>query len=74
MPKGDVETTFKNGHWTNLVEAEEATDRLFQTKDRAVEAGRELAKQRGVEHIIKNQDGTIAERNTYGDDPREIHG
>ncbi|WP_408897402.1 DUF2188 domain-containing protein [Nocardioides sp. R1-1] len=74
MPKGDVETVFVDGTWTNQVEGEGPTGHLFQTKDRAVEAGRELARERASEHIIKNQDGTIGERSTYGDDPRDIPG
>ena len=74
MPRGDVETVFRDGMWTNMVEGEGGTGRNFQTKERAVEAGRELARERGVEHIIKNQDGTIGERNSYGNDPRKTSG
>lgn len=32
------------------------------------------AQERQVEHIIRNLDGTIAERHTYGHDPRDIKG
>lgn len=74
MPKGDVETVYVDGQWTNQIEGEGPTQDLFQTKDRAVQAGRELAKQRRTEHIVKNQDGTIGDRSTYGDDPRDIPG
>ena len=74
MPKGDVETVYVDGQWTNQIEGEGPTEHLYQTKDRAVEAGRALARERKVEHIIKNQDGTIGERNTYGHDPRDIKG
>lgn len=74
MPKGDIETVFTDGAWTNQVQGEGPTGDGFQTKDRAVEAGRELARARRVEHIVKNQDGTIGERNTYGHDPRDIPG
>ena len=74
MPKGDVETVYVDNTWTNQIEGEGPTQELFQTKDRAVAAGRELAKERKAEHIIKNQDGTIAERSSYGNDPRDIPG
>lgn len=74
MPKGDVETVFADGMWTNQVEGSGPTGAFFQTKDRAVEAGRELARKRAVEHIVKNQDGTIADRSSYGNDPRDIPG
>lgn len=43
-------------------------------KDDAVKEGREQARQRRVEHIVKNLDGTIGERNSYGNDPRNIPG
>lgn len=74
MPKGDVETVHRDGMWGNLIEGEHHTEHYFQTKDRAVAAGRDLARERRSEHIIKNEDGTIAERNTYGDDPRNVRG
>jgi hypothetical protein len=74
MPKGDVETFYDsaNNSWSNQVQGEGSTDELFETKDRAVSAGRALAKEHGREHIIKNQDGTIAERSAYGNDPRDV--
>ena len=31
-----------------------------------------MAKARKAEHFIKNKDGTIGERNSYGNDPRNI--
>ncbi len=74
MPQGDVETVYIDGSWTNQIEGEGPTHDLFQTKDRAIAEGRELARERATEHIIKNQDGTIGERNSYGNDPRNISG
>jgi hypothetical protein len=44
------------------------------TKDEAVAIGRREAQSRKVEHIIKNLDGSIAERNSYGNDPRNTPG
>jgi hypothetical protein len=40
-----------------------------RTKEEAVAAGRETARARRTEHVIHNLDGTIAERNSYGNDP-----
>ena len=74
MPKGDVETFYDNNMWGNRVEGEGPTGEFFGTKEPAVDAGRELAKARGVEHIIRNKDGTIGERNSYGNDPRNVRG
>ncbi|WAP50683.1 hypothetical protein OL239_11665 [Arthrobacter sp. ATA002] len=36
--------------------------------------GRAAARQDKDEHIIRNLDGTIAEKNSYGHDPRSIPG
>lgn len=74
MPTGDVETVYADGFWTLQVQGQGPTGNLYQTKERAVSAGRDLARERGVEHIIKNQDGSIAERSSYGNDPRDIPG
>lgn len=46
----------------------------FDTKEAAVTGGRDLARERKVEHFIRNLDGKIGERNTYGHDPRNIPG
>ena len=46
----------------------------YPTKSGAQAAGREYARAHKVEHIIRNLDGQIGERNTYGHDPRNIPG
>jgi hypothetical protein len=38
-------------------------------KQFAVEAGREIALRRKVEHTIHRADGVITEKNSYGNDP-----
>jgi hypothetical protein len=40
-----------------------------RTKEEAVAAERETARARRTEHVIHNLDGTIAERNSYGNNP-----
>ena len=39
------------------------------TNEDAVATGRARAQQYKTEHVIHNQDGTISERNSYGNDP-----
>ncbi|MBZ2195388.1 DUF2188 domain-containing protein [Occultella gossypii] len=71
MPRGDVETFHDDGQWKNR---REGTERAFSThKDRneAVAIGREEARTRGIDHIIRDLDGTIGERSSYGPDPRD---
>jgi hypothetical protein len=40
----------------------------------AEKAGREMAKKRRVEHIIKKKDGIIGAMNSYGNDPSNVPG
>lgn len=75
MPKGDVETYHADGEWKNRIEGETTnTGGAYATKDEAVRAGRDEARRRSTEHIIRNLDGTISERNSYGNDPRNVPG
>ncbi len=74
MAQGDIETYYEDGTWKNK---REGTSRAFSTagtKDEAVAAGREAAQRDKVEHVIKNQDGQIASKNSYGNDPKNIRG
>ncbi|MCG8922983.1 DUF2188 domain-containing protein [Lentzea sp. DG1S-22] len=74
--KGDVETYQENGTWKNKVEGNTQASSTHDTKAEATARGREMAVERGVEHIIRKQDGTIGERNTYPRerDPKNIPG
>lgn len=74
MPQGDIETFHKNDQWFNRIEGTDEMTEGYRTKGQAAEVGREMAKERKVEHIIRNLDGQIGERNTYGNDPRDIPG
>ncbi len=71
MAQGFVHTVHRNGHWTNSLEGDDGAvfDSFFDTKEEAVEAGRAEARRRETEHVIHNEDGSIAERNSYGSDP-----
>jgi len=69
MADGFVHTVFKGGQWINEVEGGDPLGGGYANKDEAVAAGRGRAKQDTTEHLIHNQDGTISERNSYGNDP-----
>jgi hypothetical protein len=68
MARGWVHTVHKNGAWVNEIE-EGAKLSEHATKEAAVAAGRAEAIARKTEHVIHNIDGSIAERNSYGNDP-----
>jgi hypothetical protein len=76
MPTGDVETYHEDGQWKNRPEGNERASSTHDTKADATAAGREMAGDREVEHVIKKEDGTIGEKNTYprSRDPRDIPG
>ena len=74
MPEGDVLTFHADGKWHNRIEGHEPLPGEYDTRAQAVAAGRDEARDRKVEHIVHNLDGTIGERNTYGHDPRDIPG
>lgn len=75
MAQGDVETFHQEGVWKNKREgADRAFGAGYGTKSEAVAEGREAARRDGVEHVIKNEDGKISGKNSYGNDPRNVPG
>jgi hypothetical protein len=74
MPAGDVEAFHPDGKWWNRIEGEKGSTGPHNTKAEAQTAGRHEARHRGREHIIRDEDGRIAERNSHGNDPNNVHG
>lgn len=73
MP-ANVETYSENGRWKNRVLGNKRASNTFDTKAEAQAKGREMAQKLHSEHIIKKRDGTIGERNSYGNDPHPPKG
>lgn len=71
---GGVHTTPNpNGAgWVNQVKGKVTSS--HRLKERAVEAGRELAQERKTEHTIHNVNGSIGKKNSYGNDPASSKG
>jgi hypothetical protein len=74
MAQGNVETYFEGTEWHCRIQGEERPFHTSDTKERAEQAGREEARSRQVEHVIKSKDGTIDEKRSYGHDPRDVSG
>ncbi|WP_374457755.1 DUF2188 domain-containing protein [Nocardioides sp.] len=72
--KGDIETYHEGDQWKNRAQGNERASSTHSTKAEAQQAGRDMARSRGVEHVVKKMDGTIGERNSYGNDPRRSKG
>lgn len=68
MP-ANVETYSEDNRWKNRVLGNMRASNTFDTKAEAQAKGREMAQILLSEHIIKKRDGTIGERNSYGNDP-----
>lgn len=65
----------KSGEWSVQKEMGSRSSGLHPTQRQAFEHARELATNQGGEVIVKNRDGLIREKNTYGKpDPRETEG
>jgi hypothetical protein len=69
MADGFVHTVHADGHWRNTIERSGPLPDAYDTKAEAVEAGRTEAQSRQTEHVIHHEDGTIGERNSYGNHP-----
>jgi len=65
VAKGDVETYYEDGRWKNKIQGNQRASNTANTKGEAQAEGRRMAVERGVEHVVKRQDGTIGEKNTY---------
>lgn len=65
MASGDVDTYYEDGKWKNKIEGNTRASSVHDRKADAQTAGREMAIDRGVEHVIKKMDGTVGSKNTY---------
>lgn len=60
--------------WHVRREGEDQPLETFPTQQEAFDVGRDRAKQDEVELIVQGADGRIVEKNSYGNDPRDIPG
>jgi hypothetical protein len=65
MTTGDVHTSKHGDKWVNKAEGNTRASDTAETKAEAQASGRDMARDRGVEHFVHNEDGKIGERNTY---------
>ncbi len=62
------------GKWTVRIEDTDGTGPTYDTQQEAIASGTEAAQQAKVELIIHGDDGRIRERNSFGNEPRDIKG
>ena len=69
MQKSNVHVTFKNNIWNVKSEGASKPCNTFKTKYQALDRGREIAKNNGVELVIHGKNGRIQDKDSYGNDP-----
>ena len=74
VPSGAVETYFEKGRWKNKVQGNSRASNVHESRSAAVTAGREMARKRKVDHVIRNEGGSVQERSSYGNEPRPVRG
>lgn len=74
MAKGDIRTYHEGDSWKVKVEGNQRASSTHATKAEAQAAGRDTARERGVEHSISRLDGTIGEKNSYRPDKNPPRG
>ncbi len=58
--------------WSVLADGNDAGS--FDTQQQAIEEGRTRARALGAEFQLHGKDGTIRQRDSYGNDPRDVQG
>lgn len=72
--KKNIHTVPTQDGWANRREGGKRASSTHDTKAEAQAVGRAAAKKDGVEHLIHKKDGTIGDRNSYGNDPHPPKG
>jgi hypothetical protein len=68
MADGFVHTVHKGLQWVNEMEGGAEFGGAHPAKEDAISAGRARAMEAKTEHVIHNEDGSISERNSDGND------
>ena len=63
-----------DGRWAVQTNGTQRADSLHDRKSDAIKRGRELARTKQTELVIKNEGGKIIGKDSYGNDPRRTKG
>jgi len=69
-----VETFCENGEWRNRLRGRDPLPGSYRGQEAAIEVARDEARIRGVDHVIRRADGTVAERRRYPRRSEELPG
>lgn len=70
--EGCIHTVYSDGRWKNKVEGAAPLPGWYDRQEIAAEAGRAYAIRGQAEHVIRNEDGTVAQRVSHRREP--LHG
>ena len=62
------------GQWAVQTDGTRRADSLHDKKNEAIRRGRELAANKQTELVIKNENGRIEAKHSFGNDPRNVKG
>jgi len=65
MTSSDVETYFEDGAWRNWVDGGQLGG-PHPSRDDAIAEGRDAARDRGVEHVIRDEQASVVDREEFG--------
>lgn len=74
MSKPGIETYNEGGQWKSRRQGNQRAFAVGGTKAEQTAEGRAAAKRDEVEHTIKNMDGAIGQKNSYGNDTHPPRG
>lgn len=69
MSKGTHVVPNPNGGWDVKQEGAQRASRHFDTKQDAVDKGREISQNQGTEFVVHGKDGRIQTKDSHGNDP-----
>ncbi|MNJ69758.1 hypothetical protein D3C77_661460 [compost metagenome] len=74
MAKGDIYTVRHGDKWANTIGGNSRASKVYDTQREAIADARNRAIRDGLEHTIQGRNGQFREKNSYGNDPRNIKG
>lgn len=63
-----------SGGWDVKVSGGERAIKHFETKQPAVDLARQISQNQGTELVVHNKNGQIGQKDSHGNDPRNIPG
>ena len=74
MARNFVHVKRQGDQWAAAHEGRSRPDSTHRTQERAISAGRRVAKKEQTELVVHGRDGRVRERDSYGNDPRRTKG